>query len=65
MADIIPFKTEDAAFYRRYVREHMPERRTQDIINDLKPLRMLGEEDADRRDMLFAELAAKGERGRP
>ena len=62
MADIITFQTEDQAFYRRYVRENLPERRTQDIIADLKPLRMLGDEDAVLRGVLFAELALKGER---
>jgi hypothetical protein len=63
MADILNFQTEDAAFYRRFVAEHLPDRRTQDIINDLKPLRMLGEEDAIARGVLFAELAVKAERG--
>ena len=62
MADILPFQTEAQAFYQRFAREHLPDRRTQDIINDLKPLRMLGEEDAIARGVLFAELAVKSER---
>ena len=62
MADIIPFHAKDAAFYRRYVREYLPERPTREIINDLKSLRMLGDEDAVLRGVLFAELAVKGER---
>lgn len=62
MADILPFQSESAAFYRRFAREHLPERPTQDIIADLKPLRMLGDEDAVLRGVLFAELAVKGER---
>jgi hypothetical protein len=57
--------TTDAAFYRRFVREHLPNRRTQDIIADLKPLRMLGDQDAIARAVLFAELAVKAERGQP
>ena len=61
MADVIPFHAEDAAFYRRYVREHLPERKTHEIIKDLKPLRMLGEEDAVLRSVLFAELVVKSE----
>ena len=62
MADILPF-SEDEAFYRRFVTEHLPDRRTQDIIGDLLPLRMLGDEDAVARSVLFAELAVKAERG--
>ena len=62
MADIIPFQTEDTAFYRRFVREHLPERRTQEIIADLRSLRMLCDEDAVLRGVLFAELAVKGGR---
>ena len=65
MADIIPFQTEAEAFYRQFAREHLPERRTQDIIADLKPLRMLGEADAITRGVLFAELAVKAERRLP
>jgi hypothetical protein len=64
-ADILPFQTEDAAFYQRFVRDNLPARPTQDIIGDLKPLRMLGDEDAIGRNLLFAELAVKAERGLP
>ena len=62
---VLEFQTADQAFYRRFVAEHLPDRRTQDIINDLKPQRMLGQEDAVARGVLFAELAVKAERGRP
>ena len=65
MADIIPFSADDADFYRRYVRDHLPDRPTRDILNDLRPVRMLGDADAVLRGVLFAELAVKGERGRP
>ncbi len=53
--------TEGEAFYRRFVREHLPERRTQEIIADLKPLQMLGEPEAIARGVLFAESAVKAE----
>lgn len=35
----------------------MSKRSTQDIMNDLKPLRMLGQEDEGRRNALFSELS--------
>ncbi len=63
MADILPFQSESEAFYQQFAREHLPERRTQDIINDLKPVRMLGDQDTIARGVLFAELAVMGERG--
>lgn len=62
MADILEFPTRDDAFYRRFAREYMPERRTRDIIDDLKPLLMLGDADAVMRGVLFAELAVTGTR---
>lgn len=65
MTNILPFQTDDQTFYRRFVRDTLPEHRTQDIINDLKPLRMHGEEDAILRGVLFAELAVKSERVQP
>jgi hypothetical protein len=65
MADILHFQTEADAFYRRFVTEHLHERRTQDIIDDLKPLHLLGDEDAIARGVLFAELAVKAERNCP
>lgn len=60
---VLEFQTTDQAFYRQYVRAHLPERCTQEIIDDLKPLRMLGGEDAVMRGVLFAELAVKSELG--
>ena len=62
MADILIFPTPDEALYRHFVLGFRPDRPTQDIINDLKPLRMTGEEDAVARDVLFAELAVKAGR---
>lgn len=65
MADILTFQTADEKFYRNFVSENLPDRPTQDIINDLKPLRMIGEEDAIARGVLFAELAVKASRVQP
>ena len=61
MADILTFQTEDEAFYRSFVRNNLPDRQTRDIIDDLKHVRMLGEDDAIPRGVLFAELAVKSE----
>lgn len=61
MADILTFETPAEAFYKRLALRQ-PERPTQDIIDDLKPLRMTGVEDAFARNILFAELAVKAER---
>ena len=62
MTNILIFQTSDEALYRRFVREIRPDRPTQEIINDLKPLWMIGEDDAVARGMLFAELAVKAGR---
>ena len=62
MADILDFQSADQLFYRDFVREHIPDRRTQGIIADLKMLPMTGEDAAVMRGVLFAELAVKSER---
>jgi hypothetical protein len=59
---VLEFQTPEEAFYRHFAREHLPARRTQDIFNDIKKLRMLGEEDAVLRGVLFAELAVRVQR---